>query len=289
MSRKPPADRPSAHPRRRGRDAVQFGGDGLRSVVVSGLTDREARTIVDTQAARAGLLTSAGLDPGSPRWHQVARLLEEATSTTLPVSRQAGTVVVPGTGPVPETICASLRQVTERVTTGEEDLARCEQHLADDSGTAPDLVVLACRDGISPHVYSRWQRHGIPQLPVVALDHEVRVGPLVRPHAIGPCLRCLDLHRADLDPGWPDIAAQLDSTWPLPRPVTALPELAATAAGLVALVTRGLLSGHPLPAGLCFSITTPEPRLRHHMWTAHPACDCWRDTLIRWGEEEARQ
>ena len=34
------------------------------------------------------------------------------------------------------------------------------------------------------------------------------VGPLVR--ATGtPCLNCLDLHRRDRDPGWPELAAQL--------------------------------------------------------------------------------
>ncbi len=291
MTDRPSARHPFARPRRRGADAVQFGADGHRTTVVSGLTDQEARTIVDTGAARAGLLTSAGLDLGSPRWHQVSALLDEATTRDGPEAAQAhaATVIVSGTGAVPDTICACLRQIATDVASGEESIARCEQDLADRAGHRPDLVVLPCRDGISPHAYGPWQRHGIPHLPVVVLDHEMRVGPLVRPGAPGPCLRCLDLHRADRDPLWPDIAAQLDSTWPLPAAITTYPELSATASGLVALVTRGLLSGHPLPAGLCFSITTPQPRVRHHAWSAHPACDCWRDTLIRPEEAEARQ
>lgn len=48
----------------------------------------------------------------------------------------------------------------------------------------------------------------VPHLPVVAFGSRAVIGPFVLPGLTG-CLRCLDLHRTDVDPAWPRIAVQL--------------------------------------------------------------------------------
>ncbi len=216
-------------------------------------------------------------------------LLERALRDMVRDAPHSGSVAVTGSGPLPDLLCQVLRQVVATVLTGEEQIGLVEQSLTRDTALLPDVVILPCRDGVSPYAYGRWQRGRLPHLPVVVTGDRVIVGPLVRPGRAGPCLRCLDLHRTDRDPSWPMAAARLESTWPLPGPVTAPAELSSLAAGLVALVVRGLAGGDPLPAGLCLSATTPQPRVRHHLWSAHPSCDCWRETLVQPSEADGPQ
>ena len=61
---------------------------------------------------------------------------------------------------------------------------------------------------------------------VVAGADRAVVGPLVVPGR-SACLRCLELHRTDRDPGWPGVAAQLAAPAPTPRGESALTALAA--------------------------------------------------------------
>ena len=55
------------------------------------------------------------------------------------------------------------------------------------------------------------QRRGVPHLVATVRGETGVVGPLVVPGATG-CLRCADLHRRDVDPRWPALAAQLTAT-----------------------------------------------------------------------------
>lgn len=267
----------SVHPHRRGPREIQLGTGGQQAVVLSGLTEREAQTIL-----RMGSLSTSRWRPTGPqsgsdeRWDQVVALLRGAVQDLAQDTTYPGTIVVPGTGPVPDTICRVLEGIVTTVAAAEEQVQQVEDDLRAHRTPAPALVVLPCHEGVSPYVYDPWQRHGIPQLPVVVSSGHLVVGPLVRPRDGGPCLRCLDLHRAGRDPVWPDLATQLESSWPLPGPVVAPAELCALAGGLVGLAARGLLAGRPLPAGVCLSAAVPEPRVRHHLWTPHPDCACWR-------------
>src|SRR6202042_974828 len=65
----------------------------------------------------------------------------------------------------------------------------------------PTLLVLA---GPLPDPAARLP--DVPHLAVCAREAIGMVGPLVRP-GVSACLRCLDLARADRDPGWPLILA----------------------------------------------------------------------------------
>ncbi|MBB5871705.1 hypothetical protein F4553_005084 [Allocatelliglobosispora scoriae] len=109
-----------------------------------------------------------------------------------------------------------------------------------------------------------------PVLAVTVREGVVVVGPLV-PAAGGPCLRCLDLHRIDRDPGWPSLAAQLK-----PDPATA-PCRSATvlaAAGFVVGEALELLDGgKPTTIGGCIEVSGPSTS-RRRAWPRHPSCDC---------------
>jgi hypothetical protein len=98
------------------------------------------------------------------------------------------------------------------------------------------------------------------------------VGPLVR--ATGtPCLNCLDLHRTDRDPGWPELAAQLAAGRGLE------PCGVATLIAAVGYATAEALAfldgGTPETLGGAVEICTPS-RIRRRSWPPHPGCGCAR-------------
>lgn len=177
------------------------------------------------------------------------------------------------------------------------------------AGRAPDLVVLVEHGAASPETAVRLVTAGLPHLSVVVREADALVGPLVVPvgapvhaardrpdprprtgHAVDPsgaraathggtgtaCLRCLDLHRGDVDPAWPLVAAQLvcrppTSSGPAVEPA-ALAGLAAALAGAEALTH--LDGGVPRTRGAAYELALPDlmPRLRH--WAVHPDCGC---------------
>ncbi|WP_431932897.1 TOMM precursor leader peptide-binding protein [Micromonospora sp. RP3T] len=103
------------------------------------------------------------------------------------------------------------------------------------------------------------------------------VGPLVRPPA-GPCLRCLDLHRADRDPDWPALAAQLatDRGEPGCAATTRLAAVAFAAAEVLAQLDGGT----PETLGAAVEVRGAG-RLRHRRWPPHPSCGCCGRRPIR--------
>ncbi|HET9517426.1 MAG TPA: hypothetical protein VFO77_06870, partial [Actinoplanes sp.] len=97
------------------------------------------------------------------------------------------------------------------------------------------------------------------------------VGPLVPPSG-GPCLHCVDLHRADRDPDWPQLAAQLAPSAPEICDVATV--LAATAYATAAVLTY-LDGGAPDSLGAAIELTTAN-RSRRRTWIPHPSCRCGR-------------
>jgi hypothetical protein len=136
-------------------------------------------------------------------------------------------------------------------------------------GTLPDLVVLAPPAGLP-----------VPEPPrlVPHLLAEVRgdvgvVGPLVCPGTTA-CLRCLDLARADLDPGWPAIAVQLAN--PVRGVAPCDSALAIAVAAQTSMQALSLIDGGGLPstAGGTLELVLPDWRWRRRSWQVHPDCDC---------------
>jgi bacteriocin biosynthesis cyclodehydratase domain-containing protein len=101
------------------------------------------------------------------------------------------------------------------------------------------------------------------------------IGPLVQPgHA--PCLRCVELARADRDPAWPVLSAQLvgDPVEDSPDVVLATIAAAIAAAQVLAYVER--LDGERPPpvVGAMLVLDLVGLRLRRRVVPAQPACGC---------------
>ncbi len=159
----------------------------------------------------------------------------------------------------------------------------------------PNLVVLAPRGGEGePQLGDELLRDGTPHLLVGVRETTAVVGPLVVPGE-SACLRCLDLRRADRDPAWPLIAAQLAAPPPrAPAPAcdVALATLAASVGALQALAwidagwsptAPGDLPASPpapLPASPpatfdgTLEVALPDWRMRRRPWSPHPSCGC---------------
>ncbi|MEE6273652.1 ThiF family adenylyltransferase [Georgenia wangjunii] len=137
-------------------------------------------------------------------------------------------------------------------------------------GTRPDLVVLVEQDVSDPVRLRALLREDVPHLTVVVRELDVLVGPLVRP-GDGPCVRCVELHRAEADDCWPAVATQLLGT-PDRGVETSLAHAGAAAALGQVLAA---LDGRPVAvagASLEISTSSPVPELRR--WPAHPDCGC---------------
>jgi hypothetical protein len=125
-------------------------------------------------------------------------------------------------------------------------------------------------------------RAGVPHLLATVRETTGVVGPLVLPGR-SACLGCLDLARADRDPAWPRVAAQVvtDPAGPGASTVRACDTVLATAVAVHA-VLHGLafLDGDlPVSVDGTLEITLPEGRVRRRSWTRHPGCGCgWADT-----------
>ncbi len=143
---------------------------------------------------------------------------------------------------------------------------------------APDLVVLAPVGPLDEPYVADLVRRGIPHLLAEVRGHAGVVGPLVLPGA-SCCLRCLDLTRTDLDPGWPWLAAQLSEAVPGPVPCDAALALGVAAqAGQQVLNLLDEVVAPPAVDGT-LELVLPDYRWRRRSWSPHPACDCgWAAT-----------
>jgi hypothetical protein len=142
---------------------------------------------------------------------------------------------------------------------------------------APDLVVLASGPP-SRAEQDTLLRAATPHLAVSVRETTGVIGPLVVPGE-SPCLRCLDLTRAERDPAWSALVAQL--TLHRDRPVDACDVvLATTVAGhasmqALAFLDRAVVGGVlPASAGGTLELAMPDWRVRRRRWPFHPACGC---------------
>ncbi|MBI9116096.1 ThiF family adenylyltransferase [Sanguibacter suaedae] len=143
------------------------------------------------------------------------------------------------------------------------------------SGTreTPDVVVIVFEEAADPVRTARLMMEEVPHLPVVVREGDVVVGPFVVPGR-SACLTCLDMHRTDMDPGWPALAAQLraiGSTHPAPQPSV----VASVAGGAAAAQVLAFLDGQdPAATGTALEVRGPDARPRVRRWSVHPGCGC---------------
>jgi len=137
----------------------------------------------------------------------------------------------------------------------------------------PDLVVLA--DTHRRELPAALVRHGVPHLAVSAGEAIGVVGPLVLPGR-SACLRCLDLTRAERDPAWPLILAQLAGRANADPPACDT-VLAATVAAQAAAQTLAFIDqGAPATAVTngTLELVLPGWQWRRRSWLPRPDCDC---------------
>jgi len=298
-----PALRAGLRPLWRDEDTVQVGVDTRRAAAISGargaadiirlLDGSRSREEIVAQAGRRGvpaavaervitLLAVAGavidfpaaLLRSMPREliTQLAPVLAAASLSSqdadggarLLARRSATVIQVRGAGLVADLVLDLLTKsgVAARVAGG----------VAMAGDQVPDLTVLV--GYLPPEQLAELQRQRLAHLAVCVSEAIGVVGPLVQPGQTA-CLRCLDLTRAERDPAWPLILAQLpasrmDETASDPVLATAVAAQAAAQAlafadqpGVVAATANGTLE-----------LALPAWQWRRRTWPPHQACTC---------------
>jgi hypothetical protein len=134
----------------------------------------------------------------------------------------------------------------------------------------PRAVVVVRDWTLDPAAAQHWLAADIAQLPVVAADASVSVGPLITPGA-GPCLYCLHAHRVDGDEAWPALAYQLLERPSSPDPLAV--EFAIAGAVRLLLTEEGALQ-----TSRQWRFTADGRPPTSELIDRHPSCLC-RDSL----------
>jgi hypothetical protein len=295
-----PALRTGLLPLWRDHETVQIGVDPRRAVAITGMSDAgEVIRLLDgsrdraelvAEAARRGVpkqiaervltvLAAAGvlIDYPAELLQSVPADLRRRLRPVLAAAslgsqdgdggarllahRSATTVAVSGAGPVADSLADLLTQ---------SGLAARREQSAD--GAEADLLVLVGHQ--SPSQTAELLRLGHPHLAVTASEGIGVVGPLVLPGSTA-CLRCLDLTRAERDPAWPLVLAQLTNR--SADPPACDPILAATVASHAAAVVVAFADGGPLAHAAVngtLELLVPRWQWRRRSWRPHSACCC---------------
>ncbi len=244
---------------------------------------RDAGVLVRHRAAGG---RGAGVRPGAPAETAEAwALLPDPARPPLAdgwarlAGRRRRAVRVCGTGRVAELVADGLRQAG----VGRVDLAET----FDPRGVAPsanprsprrlDLVVLVEHLVADAGAAAPLMGADLAHLSVVVRPGTLVVGPLVVPGR-GACLRCLDLYRAERDPAWPRLLAQLLAGARYVPQEELGSRLASSLASLQVLAHLDAPDADPAdPTGsesATLEITLPGGLVRRRNWPVHPGCGC---------------
>jgi hypothetical protein len=287
----------------RDRDTVQVGVDPRRAAAVSGmrgaadvirlLDGSRRRDQVVAEASQRGvpaavtervitLLAAAGaiIDFPADALRSLPRELRQQLAPVLAAASLAGqdadggvrllarrsatTVQVRGSGLIADLVTDLLTRAGLAAAADVERPWRRDRQ--------PDLTVLVGHPG--PAEVVELQRQRLVHLAVCVSEAIGVVGPLVRPGRTA-CLRCLDLARAERDPAWPLILAQLpadrmDAT--ASDGVLATAVAAQAAAQAVAFADRSELAAATADGTL--ELALPAWQWRRRTWRPHQACTC---------------
>ena len=142
----------------------------------------------------------------------------------------------------------------------------------------PDLVILA--DTHRRELPEILRRGGVPHLVAAASEAIGVVGPLVLPGRTA-CLRCLDLTRAERDPAWPLILAQLSRGGADPPACdTVLAAAVATQAAAQALAFVDRPASPSAVTNGTLELVLPDWQWRRRTWAQHDRCGCGRQSAL---------
>lgn len=245
---------------------VQLGVDPPRAVVAVPTTGEE-RFLCGLRRetgheALSGLAAASGCAPQT-----AARVLGAASPAVVEVLPEPlERIEVHGSGALADTLASFLSG--EGVTVSRTVPVPGEPVPLPDP--EPRLAVVVADHVVDPALRAAWSRRDVPHLAVVVGDGRVRLGPFVVPGA-GPCLQCAEFARADADPAWPAIAAQLWGRRPAPLSPWRTAAVAAAATRL--LVQRlPLRTQRPDPDQLVFE--RDDLSVSRSPVRPHPRCAC---------------
>jgi hypothetical protein len=174
-------------------------------------------------------------------------------------------VTPPGGPPVP----AALHPAHRLTGTGRPPGARSRSRAG---VRRPDLVIIA--DSYARELPGALTRDGVAHLATSAGEAIGVVGPLVVP-GYSACLRCMDLIRAERDPAWPLILAQLSGRAAEPAACDAVLAAAVgaqAAAQALAFIDRGAWAAAAV--GGTLELVLPGWQWRRRSWPRHRRCGC---------------
>src|SRR5580692_10748513 len=210
---------------------------------------------------RPGVPSAGGDGSGEPP-PGTARPAEPQPSTGRPGNPQ------PSTGRPGNPQPSTGRPRNQQTGTGR----RGKPGKAPPSMALPDLAILVGRHPMERR--ASLMRDHVPHLAVAADEAIGVVGPLVIPGRTA-CLRCLDLARAERDPAWPLILAQLEGREPDPcacdAPLAAA-VAAQAAAQVLAFIDRAVAADAVVNGTL--ELVLPGWQWRRRTWPRHPGCSC---------------
>ena len=305
----------------RGEGNIQIGSDPRTSFVLEGLSPAEQR-LVEMLARDVGVPVDPGLltrqipalEPERAQAIVTALVQAEVLVDLVPTprhsARQAARIVVVGGDDLGLRIATVLATAglggvcvidnspveSDDVAPGgylprDRGLPRGQQavgHLRAACATLttslparPSLIVLVESRVAVPFRSAAYVREDIAHLSVVRRERDIVVGPSIRP-GLDPCLRCLDLHRTNADPTWPNLATQLATAPPAPTDLGSV----SIAAGLAANLALALVDGVETEAdrGVTLEVDPLTPIPRQRRWAPHPLCGCGAHRALRGGE-----
>lgn len=199
-------------------------------------------------------------------------------------------------GPLPADLGSpqhrAARSAANRLAVGDSPDPRNDPGADSQNSSLPDIVVLLEHGAADARRADEFSIKEIPQLSVVVQEASTMVGPLVLP-GHSACLRCLDLHRTDLDASWPVLLAQLtghrDDRPGVPEHHAEETASAGLVASLAALQILHHLDGLPadntgrgdtsiatMPAavGATLTVQLPDGLITRQEWQPHAECGC---------------
>lgn len=256
---------------------------GASTAPVPGL-DRDHRDRLAPDLASLSVLTGtpdAGLGPLRRRRDAAVRVHGAGRVGTalalLLAGAGVGAIDVEDPAPTRPADCApgglSLTDVGRRRDAATHDLlaqfpVRCEW-----AGPRPSAAVLVGPASADLRLRAELLRAGVPHLAAAVRETTGLVGTFVLPGR-SACLRCVDLYRADRDPAWPMLAAQLANGRATVEACDTV--LAAAVAACAAREVLTLLDGVATPATVSGTVelALPSWRWRRRTWPPHPDCQC---------------
>ena len=221
-----------------------------------------------TGAALATALTAAG----------VGTLLLEDPAVVSPADVGSGAFRITDIGLTRgQAVRRAARQIDPTVACHLLPGETAEQGAAGIFPRVLNLAIYLDRDVADPRVAAALMSRGHPHLSVLVREHDTLIGPLVVPGQTS-CLGCVELHRADADPTWPEVVARLTST---PGTASARGQAgevsqSVAAAGLAAIQALLFLDGRNQPGSFSavLRLESGDGTLTRHDYPPHPDCGC---------------